>query len=750
MKKIYFTLISLLAFSYSNATIINVPADQPTIQAGINVAINGDTVLVQPGTYVENINYNGKNITVASLFLTTQDTGYISQTIIDGGNGYTRVVIFYNGEDSTAVLCGFTLTKGNSYKGGGICCVNSNPKLKNLKVTGNTASRGGGIALENSSALIQDVSICHNSAYNDATGGGTCSDAIGGGIYCVNSDPVLMDVIISKNIVCSLREGATKGGGMCIANSDPLLINVDITHNTCEPGNSWGGGGGICSGSSPVYLSNVTITGNSANIGGGIMASNIIFDSINRCNIFLNHAYQGNDLYNSSDSIMEVVVDTFTVLYPTDFFASPIENFSFDILNGFTEIEQVMADLYVSPSGDNTNSGLNEYEPLKTIGQALAKILADSLHPQKIHLLEGTYSQSSNNELFPLYVRDYITLSGESQNGIILDAEGQSMVIIVDSRNGIRFSNFTITGGSGGLCGGIFCKNSNLVMENIKLLDNAASFYGGAIYFRGSEPIITNCIIADNQGFGIHCYGSTPNLINVSISNNSSEGIYCRSSHPIITNSILWNDSIAEIIGSWYGYSSVTIKYSDIQEGEEGFPFIDAVYWLEGNIDQDPLFIGTGDHPYALSAGSPCIDAGWPADWYMIPAWDLLGNERIFDGDGDGSSVIDMGAYEFVETSSSFLLGDNPILKPSETGLQIYPNPFSDELTINYTLPVSSYTKIDIHNSTGEKIKELFSKLLSEGKHVYNWKAKDLPPGIYFIRLQARNDFITKKIIKLK
>ncbi len=65
-----------------SATIINIPADQPTIQAGINVATDSDTILVQPGTYIENINFNGKNIIVASVFLTTQDTSYISQMII--------------------------------------------------------------------------------------------------------------------------------------------------------------------------------------------------------------------------------------------------------------------------------------------------------------------------------------------------------------------------------------------------------------------------------------------------------------------------------------------------------------------------------------------------------------------------------------------------------------------------------------------------------------------------------------------
>ena len=67
-----------------HTTLINVPSLFSTIQTAINYSSNGDTVLVQPGTYVENINYNGKNIVVGSLYLTTQDTSYISSTIIDG------------------------------------------------------------------------------------------------------------------------------------------------------------------------------------------------------------------------------------------------------------------------------------------------------------------------------------------------------------------------------------------------------------------------------------------------------------------------------------------------------------------------------------------------------------------------------------------------------------------------------------------------------------------------------------------
>ena len=131
MKKLLFILFGFIFLLGQTlfGNIINIPDDYPTIQQGIDASVNGDTVLVQPGTYVENINYNGKNIAVASLFLTTQDTTYISQTVING--------------DSSA------------YDGGGIYCLDSSPTLESVTITGNSAGlSGGGICCYNYSNPI--------------------------------------------------------------------------------------------------------------------------------------------------------------------------------------------------------------------------------------------------------------------------------------------------------------------------------------------------------------------------------------------------------------------------------------------------------------------------------------------------------------------------------------------------------------------------------------------------------------------
>ena len=177
MKK---TIVLLLFIYFSISifgTIIHIPANQSSIQDGIDISVSGDTILVQPGIYYENLKFNGKNIKLFSLFVTTNDTSYISQTIIDG-NQTDTVVKFIDGEDSTAVLEGFTLRNGYNdgpveyySTGGGIGCKNnSNPTLKNLIITENRSNYGAGIFCLNSNPRIENCEIFDNTGIN-VTGG---------------------------------------------------------------------------------------------------------------------------------------------------------------------------------------------------------------------------------------------------------------------------------------------------------------------------------------------------------------------------------------------------------------------------------------------------------------------------------------------------------------------------------------------------------------------------------------------------
>src|SRR5262249_2799980 len=109
-----FTIGSLLPRNGDAQTTINVPGNQATIQAGIDAANAGDTVLVGPGAYAENINFRGKAITVTS-------SAGPATTIIDG-SAKGPVVTFNSGEATSSKLSGFTIQNGfqNGLSGGGI------------------------------------------------------------------------------------------------------------------------------------------------------------------------------------------------------------------------------------------------------------------------------------------------------------------------------------------------------------------------------------------------------------------------------------------------------------------------------------------------------------------------------------------------------------------------------------------------------------------------------------------------------
>lgn len=167
---------------------INIPLDYPTIQQGINASVDGDTIIVQPGTYVENINFNGHNILLGSLFLTTGEMSYISTTIIDGDSAGT-VVIFSEREDTTCTLAGFTIQNGKSDVGGGIYCYKSSPALNNNVIINNYAEHlGGGIILWDSNPTITNNTIYRNSASYS-----------GGGCYIAYSIPTFINNILWGN-----------------------------------------------------------------------------------------------------------------------------------------------------------------------------------------------------------------------------------------------------------------------------------------------------------------------------------------------------------------------------------------------------------------------------------------------------------------------------------------------------------------------------------------------------------------------
>ncbi|MHC4946332.1 MAG: right-handed parallel beta-helix repeat-containing protein, partial [Planctomycetota bacterium] len=452
MRCTIFSISIMLIFAVSShADTIHVPGDQPTIQAGIDAAVDGDTVLVAPGTYVENIDFLGKAITVKS-------SDGAETTIIDGGdptdNDFGSVVTFYNGECLDSVLEGFTLTRGTgntyrlcpepwTYRGGGIFCSgSSSPTIRDNMIIENSADCGGGIYCYSSSPTIMNNTICDNSATD---GIGICclegsSPSIttniitknrfdmlpgqGGGIYCHSSSPSIANNTISEN-------WAADGGGICCwVGSAPVITDNTISENAV----AFNGGGIFChDGCSPDITDN-TIIGNLADYGGGISCFT------DCCSVITNNMISGNMASGGGGIYC--------------YYASP------DITNN----------TLTGNSADFDGGGIS---------------------------LSHSSSMCANN---------IVTDSTASYGGGILC--GSSTAVIM---NNTIHMNSAAVGGGGVSCWG---SASPVIMNNTIAGNSAVEFGGGIDCFNFSSPLITNNTVIGNSvekygGGGISCFQSS-------------------------------------------------------------------------------------------------------------------------------------------------------------------------------------------------------------------------------------------------
>ncbi|UCC78256.1 MAG: T9SS type A sorting domain-containing protein [Candidatus Zixiibacteriota bacterium] len=285
-------LAALLHGFQVSASVVIIPDDYPTIRLGINSCADGDTVLVRPGVYEENINFNSHNVTVGSMFLITGDTTYIPSTIIDGG-GYGSVVTIENGEDSTAVLTGFTLRNGWWGSGGGVHCYDSSPKILNNIITGNgSLMYGGGIYCVESNAVICGNIIAGNITNSGGHGGGihilgvdvtpfignnfiyANSASYGAGIFCAHADPLIAGNIIAEDTAFF------SGGGVQFWNSEALFVNNVIYGNV-----AFNSGGGIYFHTSDDHVTNTICWGDYAPGSFEIYCDDQSFPVISYCDI---------------------------------------------------------------------------------------------------------------------------------------------------------------------------------------------------------------------------------------------------------------------------------------------------------------------------------------------------------------------------------------------------------------------------------------------------------------------------------
>jgi len=203
-----------MGYHYPPINIYEVPLTFATIQGAIDAAIDRDLILVSPGTYVENLDFSGKAITVRS-------TRGAALTIIDGG-GAGSAVTFATGESPLSILEGFTITNGNGFAahppgGGGITCRAASPLIARNLIVSNDAPGGGGIVCSDRATPI---------IVNNVIRANTCALDGGGGVSCIGSSPVLTN----NTIVGNISDG--KGGGIRCVESRATVTNCIVRANS--------------------------------------------------------------------------------------------------------------------------------------------------------------------------------------------------------------------------------------------------------------------------------------------------------------------------------------------------------------------------------------------------------------------------------------------------------------------------------------------------------------------------------------
>ncbi|MFH1371564.1 MAG: right-handed parallel beta-helix repeat-containing protein [Planctomycetota bacterium] len=250
------------------------------IQAGINIASPGDTVLINPGAYTGSGNYDldpqGKSIVIRGTDPNNADV--VNNTIIDP-NGAGRGFYFHSSEDANCIVAGLTIKNAHTGgKGGGIFCYNSSPTITNCVITGNSAgTHGGGLFLQLSNSAITKCVINGNSAALD-----------GGGFECWLGNPSITNCIISDNKALN-----GNGGGVdCFNSGNAAVTNCTLVKNTADTG-----GALYCLGSDAIFTNNI-LWANDANQGMqiGLETYNQITSSLS-----ISHS----DVQNGSESVYD-------------------------------------------------------------------------------------------------------------------------------------------------------------------------------------------------------------------------------------------------------------------------------------------------------------------------------------------------------------------------------------------------------------------------------------------------------------
>ncbi len=686
--KVMFLFFLILSVQVS-ANVLEVPDEYSTIQSAINASQNGDTVLVSPGTYFENINFNGKNILVTSHFILNNDFAFITNTIIDGSNpshpDTASCVIIISGEDSTAILQGFTITggKGTAWPD---------------EHSSGTFREGGGILMALSSPVIQYNLIINNEAI-DRTG---LAGAGGGGIRSGDGFPKILNNVIMNN-------KGRYGGGIVLNYCSAIVRNNIVIGN--NGGEDYGGGGiwiNDSNGLPNILENNNILSNNSVTDGGGILIYSPTITTVKNNIIFGNTAGSSPQIGLRSGSSISATYN--------------------NIEGGFNGT----GNFSLTPSFADSSFYLNDGSPCIDAGDPDVQYndLMDpnspgnALWPSKGTLRNdvGTYG-GPFSYLFPEFSTTKLFIpSSEYDFGLTLPGEPANISIPV-------------------------INNGATLLK----IDSVSVLISGEINLQNSFPIIIKPIVKDSLKLNwipqaeeilmdtlliYHNDSGLANPYKLALKGNSIPNALLH------FNSTLFN----------YGDIEASIQRVDTTLYIYNFGTADdSVYAsiIYGNLTPDTALEIAPRAFIVAPTDSVGIDFTIYPPKIHPTGFNIFQPKIVIDSRFSVGTTHFEKTMRFHLVGVVDV--ENETGSPSDFYLsQNYPNPFNPVTNVKYSIPQSSFVSIKIYDILGNEVATLVNEEKPAGEYEIKFNGNNLSSGVYFYRLETNEFQKTLSMVLMK
>jgi len=315
--------------------------------------------------------------------------------------------------------------------------------------------------------------------------------------------------------------------------------------------------------------------------GGGIDNSSIVtFNPIKLNSIFCNWSSRGNDIMLLSDT--NIILDKFTVSDPNiEFINNRDASYTFSCQEAV--IEQVPQNLYVSSIGNDNNNGLTPDTLLKTIAYANLLIKADSLNQRTIHVADGIYSNNTTGEHFPINLKSYVAIIGESEENTIFDGDDWHPIMAGwDGEREVIAKNFTIQN----------CKLPSHLWSPITMMYTSAND-DWKRFTVDLENITIKNVSPRTQDDGPKAItfvdGERINLKNITIEDNrTSRALFLWTNNVVAENIIIRNTHFESGSESCYGWAITIVPHN--YNFPDDKPVVFKNLLLADNAGMDDLF----------------------------------------------------------------------------------------------------------------------------------------------------------------